>query len=146
MDAATGYTIEEAAQRCGLTAHTLRYYEREGLLPPVAKADNGHRRYTDDDLGWVSMLRLLRATGMPIREMKDFMRLTWEGDHTIAARVEVLERVQTTLLDRMAADREHLRYLERKLDYYTGVLALEDATAADAQRAVDAPEAARASA
>lgn len=122
------YTIEQAAELSGVSKHTLRYYEREGLLPPVAKAGNGHRSYTDDDLGWVRMLMLLRATGMPIRRMKDFMDLTWEGDHTIAARVGVLEEVRATLVARMAADVEHLRYLDRKLEYYSGVLALEDAT------------------
>jgi hypothetical protein len=64
------YTIDEAAERTGLSKHTLRYYEREGLLPPIAKASSGHRRYTDDDIGWVRFLQLLRATGMPIREAK----------------------------------------------------------------------------
>ena len=116
----------------GISKHTLRYYEREGLLPPIAKANNGHRRYTDDDLGWVKFLQLLRATGMPIREMKAFVKLTWAGDHTIAERVVVLERYRVGLRSRMAADREHLKFLDHKIDYYTGVLALESATADDA--------------
>jgi DNA-binding transcriptional MerR regulator len=61
------YTIDEAAARTGLTKHTLRYCEREGLLPPITKATSGHRRDADDDLGWVRMLQLLRAAGMPNR-------------------------------------------------------------------------------
>jgi len=125
----TGYTIDEAAARMGVTKHTLRYYEREGLLPAIAKAANGHRRYTDDDLGWVKFLQLLRATGMPIREMKAFVALTWAGDHTIALRVEVLERYRAGLRERMAADREHLAFLDHKIEYYSGVLELEAATA-----------------
>src|SRR6187402_1962054 len=115
--------IDAAAERMGISKHTLRYYEREGLLPPIAKAHNGHRRYTDDDLGWVKFLQLLRATGMPIREMKSFVALTWAGDHTISQRVEVLARYRAVLRERMATDREHLKYLDHKIDYYTGVLA-----------------------
>jgi DNA-binding transcriptional MerR regulator len=117
------YTIEQAAERMGLTKHTLRYYEREGLLPPVAKAVNGHRRYSEEDLGWLKFLQLLRATGMPIREMKDFMALTWAGNHTIPDRVEVLTRYRAELEKRMAEDREHLAFLNRKIDTYTAMLA-----------------------
>jgi DNA-binding transcriptional MerR regulator len=126
------FTIDQAAEKMGISKHTLRYYEREGLLPAIAKGANGHRRYTDDDLGWVKFLQLLRGTGMPIREMKDFVELTLAGDHTIADRVDVLERYRVALLARMEADREHLEFLNYKIDYYSGVLALEHATADDA--------------
>lgn len=122
------HTIDEAAAQTGVSKHTLRYYEREGLLPAIAKAPSGHRRYTDDDLGWIRFLQLLRATGMPIRDMKDFVALTNAGDHTIADRVEVLERCYETLVRRMAEDREHLERLTFKLDYYRGVLDAREAT------------------
>lgn len=124
----TELTIDQAAERMGISKHTLRYYEREGLLPEIAKGANGHRRYTDDDLGWVKFLQLLRGTGMPIREMKHFVSLTRAGDHTIAERVEVLERYRVALAARMEADREHMQFLNHKIDYYTGVLELENAT------------------
>ena len=126
-----GYTIDEAAERTGLSKHTLRYYEREGLLPPVGKASSGHRRYSDDDLGSVRFLQLLRATGMPIREMKEFVALTWAGDHTVAERVEVLTAYRTALRERMARDAEHLDALDRKIGYYEDVLATRDATPED---------------
>lgn len=127
----SGYTIDQAAEKMGISKHALRYYEREGLLPPIEKAANGHRRYTDDDLGWVKFLQLLRGTGMPIREMKSFVALTWAGDHTIAQRVEVLERYRLALRERMEADVEHLKFLNYKIDYYSSVLALETATPDD---------------
>ncbi len=127
----SNYTIDQAAEKMGISKHALRYYEREGLLPPIEKAANGHRRYTDDDLGWVKFLQLLRGTGMPIREMKSFVALTWAGDHTIAQRVEVLERYRGALRARMEADVEHLKFLNYKIDYYSSVLALETATAED---------------
>jgi DNA-binding transcriptional MerR regulator len=121
-------SIDQAAERMGLSKHTLRYYEREGLLHEIAKGANGHRVYTEDDLGWVKFLQLLRGTGMPIREMKQFVELTQAGDHTIEERVEVLTRYRVSLTARMEADRESLQFLERKIDYYSGVLELEQAT------------------
>lgn len=126
-----GLTIDEAAQRTGVSKDTLRYYEKEGLLPRISKAPNGHRRYTEDDLGWVKFLQLLRGTGMPIREMKSFMQLTWAGDHTIAERVEVLSRYRVALRERMAADAEHLTFLDFKIDVYSGMLAAQTATPED---------------
>ena len=121
-------SIDQAAERMGISKHTLRYYEREGLLAEIAKGPNGHRRYTEDDLGWIKFLQLLRGTGMPIREMKQFVELTHAGDHTIAERVEVLTRYRVSLTARMEADRESLQFLEHKIDYYSGVLELEHAT------------------
>jgi len=121
-------SIDQAAERMGISKHTLRYYEREGLLAEIAKGPNGHRRYTEDDLGWIKFLQLLRGTGMPIREMKQFVELTHAGDHTIAERVEVLARYRVSLTARMEADRESLQFLERKIDYYSGVLEIERAT------------------
>ena len=126
-----GYSIDEAAARMGIAKHTLRYYEREGLLPPIEKAMNGHRRYTDDDLGWIRFLQLLRGTGMPIREMKDFVALTWAGDHTVPQRVEVLQRYREALVARMAADREHLGFLDHKITVYGDMLRAREATPED---------------
>ncbi len=125
------HTIDQVADLMKISKHTLRYYEREGLLEPIAKAANGHRRYSDEDLGWVKFLTLLRGTGMPIREMKSFVALTRAGDHTIAERVEVLSRYREALKARMAADVERLAFLDHKLDYYGGVLAAQRAAPED---------------
>ncbi|WP_203653703.1 MerR family transcriptional regulator [Demequina activiva] len=127
----SAYSIDDVATLTGVSKHALRYYEREGLLAEVPKAPNGHRRYSEDDLGWVRFLQLLRATGMPIREMKAFVDLTHAGEHTIADRVEVLAHYREALVTRMAADREHLERLNAKLDYYRGVLAAADAVPED---------------
>lgn len=115
----------------GISKHTLRYYEREGLLPPIDKAANGHRRYTEEDLGWVKFLQLLRGTGMPIREMKSFVALTWAGDHTVSDRVEVLTRYREALVERMRADQEHLAFLNHKITVYGDMLRARDATPED---------------
>ncbi len=127
----TNITIDEVAERMGVTKHTLRYYEREGLLPPIAKAANGHRRYTEDDLVWVRTLKLLRGTGMPIREMKDFVELTRAGDQTVSHRIEVLRRYRDDLRGRMDADRERMEFLDRKIGVYADILAAREATPED---------------
>lgn len=124
----TELTIDQTAAKMGISKHALRYYEREGLLPEISKGANGHRRYTEEDLGWVRFLQLLRGTGMPIREMKHFVSLTRAGDHTIAERVEVLTRYRVALAARMSADREHMDFLDYKIDFYSGVLEMESAT------------------
>ncbi|MBN2176333.1 MAG: MerR family transcriptional regulator [Demequinaceae bacterium] len=114
----TTYTIQDAAEETGVSAHTLRYYERIGLLAPVGRGPGGHRRYTEGDLGSVRFLSMLRATGMPIREMAEFVELTRAGDHTIPWRIEVLEKHRDALRSRMADDAAHLAALDRKISIY----------------------------
>jgi DNA-binding transcriptional MerR regulator len=122
-DTAQGITIEDAAARTGLSRHTLRYYERIGLLGPVARSESGHRRYTEEDLGWIEFLTLLRETGMPIRDMHRFVELTRAGDATIAERVGLLRGHRDELIAQLDLLRRHLRAIERKIGVYTEMLA-----------------------
>ena len=73
-------TIAEVAERTGLTRHTLRYYERDGLMLGVDRAGSGHRRYSERDLGWIELITKLRATGMPIREVRRYAELVRDGE------------------------------------------------------------------
>ena len=125
------YGIDEAARRTGVTAHTLRYYERIGLLAPVGRAANGHRAYSDDDIGSVRFLTLLRETGMPIRQMTEFVELTRAGDESVAARVEVLEAHRAALHRTLAQLTKHLGALDTKIDVYRAILADGDLGAPD---------------
>lgn len=86
------FTIQEVVARTGLSVHALRYYERAGLLPPVDRAASGHRRYTADDLNWITFLLRLRATGMSIRQMRAYADLRRQGSATASARLALLER------------------------------------------------------
>ncbi|HEU5457630.1 MAG TPA: MerR family transcriptional regulator [Terracidiphilus sp.] len=87
----TGYTIRSMAERCGMTAHTLRYYERVGLIQPVGRASNGHRRYSEADEAWIHFLHCMRATNMPIRAMQRYAELREQGDTTSLERRKILE-------------------------------------------------------
>jgi DNA-binding transcriptional MerR regulator len=112
------YAIKEAAEATGVSTHTLRYYERIGLLEPVGREANGRRRYNEGDLYSVRFLTMLRATGMPIRDMLAFMQLTWAGDETVSQRAELLERHQRELQARLEELDGHMEVLERKIAFY----------------------------
>src|SRR5688500_1132918 len=110
----TALTIGDAARASGLSAHTLRYYERAGLMPPVDRESGGRRRYGEDDLAWIHVLNCLRATGMPIRRMREFAELVQAGDGTEGERLTLLEEHRDAVLADMEQLRTHLDFIEHK--------------------------------
>lgn len=117
-----GLTIADAAERTGLTAHALRYYEREGLMLGVNRAGSGHRRYTDRDLDWVDLITKLRATGMPIREIRRYAELVRDGADNERERLDLLTAHREKVLRRLAEVTEHLAAIDRKIEYYAGLI------------------------
>ncbi|MFN8075120.1 MAG: MerR family transcriptional regulator [Kineosporiaceae bacterium] len=120
-----GYTIEQVSALTGITRHTLRYYERIGILAPVERASSGHRRYTDDDLGALRFVTLLRETGMPVRDMQRFMELTRSGEHTVPDRVALLREHRDAVRARLERETAHLHAIEIKVGIYEGLLDAE---------------------
>ena len=121
------YTPAQAVEETGFSLDTLRYYERIGLLERIGRNSAGQRRFTDDDIGWLGMIRCLRDTGMPIAEMLRFAELTREGDHTIPDRIELLaehDRAVERQLDDLRAKQGAIK---RKIGYYKDVLAMDRA-------------------
>ena len=120
-------TIAEAAAHTGLTAHTLRYYERDGLmLREVDRSASGHRRYDDRDLAWIDLLTRLRGTGMPISDVRRYAALVRAGEGNELERLELLRTHRHRVLARLAEVQEHLGAIDRKIGIY--VEALERAT------------------
>jgi DNA-binding transcriptional MerR regulator len=115
----TNVTIAEAAERSGLSAHTLRYYERIGLIHPVGRGHNGHRQYGRDDIEWLDFLIKLRTTDMPIRQMVEYAELVREGPHTAARRRAMLEAHREALRERIAELEETAGVIDRKIEIYT---------------------------
>jgi DNA-binding transcriptional MerR regulator len=114
-------SIADAAQATGLTAHTLRYYERDGLLlDPVERASSGHRRYSEHDLTWIVMLTRLRSTGMPIREVRAYAELCRAGDGNEGERLALLHAHRDRVLAQLADVQENLEAIEYKIDLYEG--------------------------
>jgi DNA-binding transcriptional MerR regulator len=117
-----GLTIADAAERTGLTAHTLRYYERDGLMLGVNRAGSGHRRYTERDLGWIELITKLRATGMPIREIRRYAQLVRDGADNERERLDLLAAHRERVRRSLEEVTEHLAAIDRKIDYYAGAI------------------------
>ncbi|GAA1531185.1 MerR family transcriptional regulator [Nocardioides humi] len=115
----TGHTIAEAADTLGLTADTLRYYERDGLLlRPVPRSASGHRRYAEPDLRWIELVTRLRATGMPIRDVRRYADLVRSGDGNEAERLGLLRAHREEVLRQLAEVTAHLGAIDHKIDIY----------------------------
>lgn len=119
-------TIDEMARHTGLTAHTLRYYERIGLIAPVPRAPGGQRRYAASDLAWVEFLLRLRLTRMPIGQMLAFAQLRSEGPASVPARRQMLAQHLAGVQADIKAMQRAARALKAKIGHYTS---LEDALA-----------------
>src|SRR5665213_2897078 len=113
-----GYTIRAMAERCGMTAHTLRYYERVGLIQPVGRARNGHRRYSEADASWLHFLHCMRATNMPIREMQRYAELRTRGEETSLERRKLLEDHQAAIAQQIVALQTAHALLTNKIANY----------------------------
>jgi DNA-binding transcriptional MerR regulator len=117
----TGWTTREAAEKCGLTQYTLRWYERIGLLERVERTADGRRRFSDGDLDWLMLLSKLRATGMPVRDMLGYAELVRSGARE-QERIDLLrvhrERVRQALLEQQ----ECLNLLDIKIGNYSSRL------------------------
>jgi DNA-binding transcriptional MerR regulator len=113
------YSIQDVSNKTGLSTHTLRYYEKEGLISDVERSQGGFRQYTDEDLERLGLIRCLKNTGMSIQEIARFVQLTHEGDHTLEERVELLREHRERVLERMAEMQEHLDKVTWKLNFFT---------------------------
>jgi DNA-binding transcriptional MerR regulator len=127
-DPEAGMTIAEAARRTGVSVHTLRYYERAGLVvTTVERTDGGRRRYQQQDLYWISICTKLRATGMPIRTIRRYAQLVSEGPGNEQERLALLEAHRAEVTAKIAELQENLQLIERKINVYRGRLAAGDA-------------------
>ena len=114
----TGLSIGDAAEVSGVSAHTLRYYERAGLMRPIEREGNGHRLYSEEDLGWIEVLTKLRKTGMPIRRMRRYAELVFAGDGTARERLALLEAHRDDVRKELAELQRCLAFVEFKVEKY----------------------------
>ncbi|WP_320671203.1 MerR family transcriptional regulator [Patulibacter defluvii] len=127
--------ISDAARETGLTAHTLRYYERAGLmLEPVGRAPSSHRRYSDADVRWVVLLTKLRRTGMPIRQIKQYADLVRAGRGNEERRLALLEEHRAQVLDRLREVQQNLEAIDHKITVYRECSLERSAAAGNDQR------------
>jgi DNA-binding transcriptional MerR regulator len=115
-------TIQQVALATGLSVYTLRHYERVGLIHPIGRAENSHRRYTPDDIGWINFLNKLRATGMSIQGMQEYAELQRQGDDTLPERIEMLKELRHKVEVRMDELRDHMNVLNYKIGTYERIV------------------------
>jgi DNA-binding transcriptional MerR regulator len=114
-----GLSISDAAAATGLTTHTLRYYERAGLmLDPVSRASSSHRRFSEAEIRWLVLLTKLRATGMPIRRVREYVDLVREGAGNEDARIELLEAHRRDVIAELGQMGRDLDAIEKKIKAY----------------------------
>ena len=111
------YSIGEFSEVTGLGIHTLRYYEHENLITPVRNSSN-RRRYSEKDITWIAFIKRLKATGMPIKEIKRYAVLRAKGNSTLTERMEMLIQHRQSLKDQIKQLQEHEAKLEEKIAFY----------------------------
>ncbi|MDT3441653.1 MULTISPECIES: MerR family transcriptional regulator [unclassified Pseudofrankia] len=127
-DPQAGLSIAEAARRTGVSVHTLRYYERAGLVvTPVDRTAGGRRRYQQLDLDWITVCTRLRATGMPIKTIRRYAQLVSAGRGNEQERLALLEAHRAEVTAALAQLQENLRLIDHKIDVYRGRLDAGDA-------------------
>lgn len=112
------YSIGKVAEKTGLSIHTLRYYEKEGIFPPIKRNEFGTRVFDEDDMEWLKFALCLRDTGMTIEEMKTFAQLTLQGDGTIPKRVDLLNRQKERVSNQIDQLMTYASMIEHKLEKY----------------------------
>lgn len=123
-------TIKEVSEAYGITADTLRYYERIGMLPPVTRTSGGIRDYTEEDRAWLELVLCMRSAGLAIEAITEYVRLYREGDETMQARLDLLRSQRDELVAQKAKIESALTRLNYKISRYetaveTGVLSWE---------------------
>ena len=111
-------TIAEVSKQYGLSADTLRYYERIGLIPPVPRTKGGVRDYGEESCGWIELMKCMRAAGVQIEALIEYVKLFRQGDSTMADRKAILVEQRDQLLSRMAEMQASLDLLNSKIDGY----------------------------
>ncbi|MBY0215316.1 MerR family transcriptional regulator [Paenibacillus illinoisensis] len=110
--------IKEAAEKLGIEAHTIRYYEQEGLLPFVGRDQSGRRVFNEADLSWLDLITCLRITDISIAELKKIVELTQEGEWTIDQRKEIILRHKAKLLEEQKKLDKAFKKIAQKLNYF----------------------------
>lgn len=110
--------ITEFSRRSGLSAHTLRYYEKIGIFQEINRNSSGHRDFTDNDIVWAEFINRLKETGMPLEQIKKYAVLRKQGDHTANARMNLLISHAAALKKKISEEKQHLDKINHKIKYY----------------------------
>lgn len=138
------YTIGDAARKVGITASTLRYYDKEGLLPHVNRSEGGLRMFTDDDFEWINFIECLKRSGLTIKEIKQFVDWYLEGDDTIEQRRAMFHARRQAIEQEMESLQRTLDFVSYKCWFYDMAAEAGSTDVPHAMKAEDMPAAIRA--
>lgn len=124
-------TIKEVSEKYDISADTLRYYERIGMIPEIGRTAGGIRDYKESDLGWVELAICMRSAGLPIEALIEYVKLYQQGDATFAARLQLLQEQRESLEEQKAQLEKAINKLNYKISRYevavqTGQLTWEE--------------------
>lgn len=119
VDLLMSLQISQLANETGLSIHTLRYYEKEGIFPPVKRNENGIRIYDSEDVEWIKFACRLRETGMSITEMKKFAQLVIQGDESKNERIKLLRQQNTRIKNQMEQLTRCMELINHKIELYS---------------------------
>lgn len=111
------FTVKVVSQKTGVTPYTLRFYEKEGVLPHIQRDKNGVRIYSQDDIEWIECVQVLRSTGLPLKEIKEYVELYQGGDSTLARRKKLMSNQKEKVT-------EHINKLMKTLEKINYKMAL----------------------
>jgi len=114
--------ISEVSEQYELSADTLRYYERVGLIPPVNRTESGIRDYNEDDLKHVDFIKCMRSAGLPIEVLIEYVGLVAQGDQTAGRRRQILMEQRELLLDKIEELQKVLGILDHKIEVYDEIV------------------------
>lgn len=112
------YSIGQVSKKTGITTYTIRYYEKEGVLPYVKRNEKGIREFSDDDIFWIDLISCLRETGMSIKDIKHIVDLSLEGEHTVDQRKIILQDHKKKILTKIEELQDITCKIDKKLKYY----------------------------
>lgn len=115
-------TIAEVSKKFGLSPHTLRYYERIGLIPKVKRGNGGTREYTEEDCKWIEFIKCMRSAGIPVKVLVEYVRLLQQGEKTLEARKRILVEQREKLVSRIREMQKALERLNFKIEQYEAKL------------------------
>ncbi len=115
------YTISQVAQRFGVQPHTLRFYEKEGIISPE-RTESGIRMYSEENISQLEMAMCLKSTGMPLKDIRRYFELVAQGDKTLDERLEIFTDHRTHVLSEIEVLKRHLCKIEGKIKWYTAFL------------------------
>ena len=112
------YTIAKAAQITGLSVHTLRYYDKEGLMPYIERDASGIRKFKDSDFNWLRIITCLKDSGMPLKQIKKYIDLGMLGPSTTFDRLDIMKNHRESVLEKIELLHLHLQTIDNKIEAY----------------------------